>query len=114
MARFHCRCRKCDARKVLLMAPDQYATQPQCNVCSQRDFRIDAWMQKRNTRATSCFCGGYPFQHRISSFYCWHRKDGSDRLPGDDDFWSPGMSLEEHSALVAARTIELISTLTES
>lgn len=101
MSRFHCRCRRCGARKVLRRIPDDYVKQPQCNVCGKRDFRIDTWMQKRDTRAMSCFCGGYPFQHRRGSFYCFHRADGSDRLPGDEDFWTRDMTREEHDALVA-------------
>ncbi len=93
MARFHCRCRHCDARRVLKMRPDEYARQPQCNRCGKRDFRIDPWMQKRNTRAMACCCAGYWFRHRRGSLYCWHRMDGSVRSLGDPDFadrnWQP-------------------------
>lgn len=102
MSRFHCRCRRCDARKVLRRTPNEYVTQPQCNVCGKRDFRIDTWMQTRNTRAMSCFCGGYPFKHRRGSFYCQHRADGTDRLPGHEDFWTRDMSIEQHDELVAS------------
>lgn len=66
--------------------PDDYLRQPQCNVCGKRNFRIDAWMQKRNTHATACTCAGYWFWHRRGSLYCWKRADGTDRLPGDSDF----------------------------
>jgi hypothetical protein len=106
MSRFHCRCRKCDARKVLKLKPEEYKVQPQC-MCGQRDFRIDKWMQTRNTKAAACFCGGYHFKHRMSSLYCFKRKDGTERYPGDHDFWSRDMTQEDHDALVAQRLGEL-------
>ncbi|HDR8962511.1 TPA: hypothetical protein QDB13_000060 [Burkholderia vietnamiensis] len=86
MARFHCRCRNCETRRVLKKRPDEYVRQPQCDVCGRRDFRIDSWMQKRNTRLMACTCAGYWFWHRRGSLYCWHRADGSIRSPGDPDF----------------------------
>jgi hypothetical protein len=106
MPRFHCRCRKCDARKVLRFKPEEYKVQPQC-FCGARDFRIDKWMNNRDTKTNACFCEGYHFKHRMSSLYCWKRKDGSDRYPGDPDFWDRNMTQEEHDALVAQRLGEL-------
>ncbi|QOV06327.1 hypothetical protein CPT_Maja_107 [Burkholderia phage Maja] len=57
-------------------------------------------MNDRDTGKTRCDCAGYWFPHRRSSIYCQHRKDGSDRLPGHEDFWTRDMSQEEHDALV--------------
>lgn len=105
MARFHCRCRKCDARKVLRFKPEEYKVQPQC-LCGRRDFRIDKWMQTRDTKINACFCGGYHFKHRQASLYCFFRKDGTGRYPGDSDFWDRNMSQEEHDALVECKRQE--------
>lgn len=55
----------------------------------------------------ACVCGAYHFKHRMGSFYCWFRKDGSERMLGDDDFWDRNMTEEEHEALVAAKKAEL-------
>lgn len=107
MSRYHCRCRKCDARKVLRFKPEEYKVQPQCNVCGVRDFRIDKWMNERDTKTNACFCGGYHFKHRRSSFYCWFRKDGTERMLGDPDFWDRNMSQEDHDALVESKNMEL-------
>jgi hypothetical protein len=105
MARFHCRCRKCDARKVLRFKPEEYKVQPQC-ICGRRDFRVDRYMQTRDTKTNACFCEGYPFKHRRSSLYCWFRRDGTGRYPGDPDFWDRNMSQEEHDALVESKRLE--------
>lgn len=93
--RYHCRCRRCRARKVLRRHPDGYTRQPQCRVCGQRDFVVDAWMMKRDTHAAACTCGGYHFWHRMGSKHCWHRADGSDRLPGDADFIDRNMEIHQ-------------------
>lgn len=106
MARFHCRCRKCDARKVLKYHPDTYDVQPQCK-CGARNFRIDKWMNNRDTSKTVCTCAGYHFWHRMGSLYCWHRKDKTERFPGDPDFWDRNMTQEEHDALVEAKRAEI-------
>jgi hypothetical protein len=57
-------------------------------------FRIDNWMQKRNTRITGCMCSGYSWagnmsgaMHRRGSLRCWYRNDGTRREYGDDDFF---------------------------
>lgn len=84
--RHHCRCRRCETRRVLARHPDDYTRLPACRVCGAKDYRVDAWMMKRNTRRMACTCGGYHFWHRIGSLYCHHRADGSVRLPGDADF----------------------------
>lgn len=86
MARWHTRCRKCQTRRVLARHPDEYIRQPACRVCGQRNYRVDQWMMKRNTFSQRCNCGGYWFPHRMGSTHCWHRPDGSARLPGDNDF----------------------------
>lgn len=93
MSRCHTRCRKCQARRVLARHPDLYDRPPKCGNCGAQDYRVDGWMNSRNTRAAACTCNGYvvmtrrpPWPHRIGSPYCWHRKDGSVREPGDPDF----------------------------
>jgi hypothetical protein len=109
MPRVHCRCRKCDARKVLKFKPEEYKVQPQCNICAARNFRIDKWMSERDTKTNACLCEGYPFKHRMGSLYCWKRKDGTDRYVGDPDFWSRDMSQEDHDRLVAEKESEMLA-----
>ena len=82
----HCRCRRCATRRALPKPPEQYQIQPACRTCGARDYRIDRWMMRRDTHAQACTCSGYWFWHRQGSRYCWHRKDGSLRLPTDADF----------------------------
>jgi hypothetical protein len=93
MARYHVRCRKCETRHVFKMMPDEYRRIPSCRSCGEKSFRIDRWMNTRDTKATACSCNGYvvlthraPWPHRIGSPYCWYRKDGTQRMPGDADF----------------------------
>ncbi|MBR8234634.1 hypothetical protein K6W26_22990 [Burkholderia sp. AU42008] len=111
MARFHCRCRHCDRRKVLLDKPDvlEQSAYPQCD-CGERNWRIDKWMMQRNAGTTRCDCAGWWFPHRMGCFYCLHRKDGSDRLPGHPDFWTRDMTQEQHDALVARYQSESLET----
>lgn len=75
------------------MTPDEYYRLPKCNNCGAQDYRLDHWMNRRDTKATACDCAGYvvmtrraPWPHRIGSPYCWFRKDGSQRELGDADF----------------------------
>jgi hypothetical protein len=65
-------------------------------VCGRRDFRPDAWMNKRNTRAMGCMCSGYAWAgnmsgalHRKGSKQCWYRADGTRREYGDADYYKP-------------------------
>ncbi|ABL96738.1 hypothetical protein BcepF1.007 [Burkholderia phage BcepF1] len=99
--RFHCRCRKCDRRRVFRDNPEKVEAKlfPRCE-CGKRDWRLDKWMNNRDTGKTRCDCAGYSFPHRMSTIYCWHRKDGSDRLPGHEDFWTRDMTQEQHDELV--------------
>jgi hypothetical protein len=87
---------------VLVDKPDvlEQAAYPAC-ACGTKNWRIDKYMMRRDTRATRCDCPGYWFPHRMGCFYCQHRADGSDRLPGDPDFWGRDMTQEQHDALVA-------------
>lgn len=97
MSRFHVRCRKCGARRVLPKRPEKYARLPACMSCGKKSYRIDKWMQNRNTKKMACTCAGYvPFTrnpkttvwelHRKGSPYCHYRADGTERMPGDADF----------------------------
>lgn len=59
-----------------------------------------------NTRDTSlkgagCICSGYWFLHRRGSRFCWYRKDGSQRMPGDADFADRELSDDEIAAIAA-------------
>ncbi|WP_321967038.1 hypothetical protein [Burkholderia cepacia] len=100
MAGFHVRCRKCEKRRVLRKHPDLYIkSPPQCESpgCDSRSYRVDKHMQERDTRAMGCFCSGYNFggiMHRRGSKYCWYRKDGTVRVPGDSDFADRDYPLE--------------------
>jgi hypothetical protein len=91
MARYHCRCARCDARRVLSMKPDEYIRVPKC-ICGHQRWYLSHWMNKRDTRSMACNCAGYVhvtnrvFPHRKGSKYCWFRKDGSQRMEGDADF----------------------------
>lgn len=94
MSRVHCRCRHCETRRVLKQHPDEYLIVPQCRVCGKRSFRVDGWMNRRNTRAMGCMCSGYSWagnmtgaMHRRGSKRCWFRADGTQRSYGDDDYF---------------------------
>lgn len=96
--RYHVRCRKCQARRVLSKHPDDYKIFPVCRSpgCGSVSYRIDKWMMERNTsvhgpKALGCNCQGYPWSgaggvHQKGSKYCWFRRDGTPRYPGDPDF----------------------------
>ncbi|MGN6701479.1 MAG: hypothetical protein ACTHKB_00770 [Burkholderiaceae bacterium] len=99
MSRFHVRCRQCETRRVLPKHPEEYLRLPPCRHCGAKSYRVDKWMNRRNTLAMSCGCAGYihltgrpGWRHRQGSKYCWHRKDGTQRLPGDSDYFD---ALEE-------------------
>lgn len=103
MARYHCRCRVCETSKVLPKHPEEYRREPQCPHCFARSWRPDAWMNKRDTslKGMGCACSGYHFTHRKGSKFCWYRKDGEQRMPGDADFNDRHMTDEEIAAIAA-------------
>lgn len=95
--RSHYRCKECRTRHVFHFAPDSYAKPKKCRHCGSTAFRLDGWMNNRDTKAMACTCKGYvPFTrnpkttvweiHRKGSPYCWFRKDGTQRMEGDADF----------------------------
>jgi hypothetical protein len=94
------------------MKPDDYYRLPTCENCGAQDYRIDRWMNSRDTAASKCDCAGYvvmthraPWPHRIGSPYCWFRKDGTQRMPGDNDFKDYQMEQNEWhqtNSLIAA------------
>jgi hypothetical protein len=95
MARYHVRCSnyKCKTRHVFKNHPDCYGNKKKCRKCGNTKFTVDVWMNSRDTRAMGCMCAGYPWaglmsgaMHRKGSKYCWYRKDGTQRMPGDEDF----------------------------
>lgn len=81
----HCRCRRCDRRKLLPMHPDDYIRKRRCLWCGG-DYRVDKWMQNRWKTYVTCNCDGYHFPHREGSKYCLFRKGSIRRLPGDADY----------------------------
>lgn len=99
MSRFHVRCRTwaCKARRVLKKHPSQYYRQPKCESCGRTGevWRVDRWMQERNTRLLGCTCAGYAWagymsgaMHRRGSLKCWYRADGTQRVPEDEDYYN--------------------------
>ncbi|MDR6445572.1 hypothetical protein J2794_001663 [Paraburkholderia terricola] len=86
MIRYHVRCCHCATRRCLRKHPDQFASLPRCSVCGRRTYRLDRWMNRRDTTKTRCDCEGYWFPHRRGSLFCWYRSDGTGRFPGDTDF----------------------------
>lgn len=86
MSRCHVRCRHCATRRCLRRNPRHYARLPACTVCGKRNYRVDRWMNRRDTGKTRCDCAGYWFPHRRGSLFCWNRADGTGRYPGDPDF----------------------------
>ncbi|RDU99410.1 hypothetical protein DWV00_08655 [Trinickia dinghuensis] len=86
MPRCHVRCRHCMTRRCLKRLPSQYIRLPACDVCGRRNYRVDRYMNRRDTGKARCDCAGYWFPHRRGSLFCWWRADGSPRYPGDPDF----------------------------
>ena len=86
MIRCHVRCKHCATRRALPRRLSEYMRVPSCNVCGRRNWRIDTWMNRRDTTAARCDCAGYWFPHRRASLYCHHRKDGTMRMFGEPDF----------------------------
>lgn len=84
--RCHVRCRHCETRRCLKRKLSEYLRVPACEVCGKRDYRVDRWMNRRNTTRMTCTCAGYWFPHRQGSLFCWSRADGTQRYPGDPDF----------------------------
>lgn len=96
--RWHLRCSnsKCQARGVSRAHPDTWEKERKCWSCGGTRFRVDKWMQNRDTRREGCTCSGYKWPgamtgalHRKGSKACWYRKDGTQRMPGDPDFYDP-------------------------
>jgi hypothetical protein len=112
--RHHVRCRKCDKRRVLRRHPEQYAVRylPKCE-CGAKDWRVDWWMMRRNTRLMGCTCAGYVWagnmsgaMHRRGSLRCYYRSDGSSREYGDSDYYIDP-DWENEGGLICIGTPEL-------
>jgi len=64
-------------------------------------------MNKRDTsvKGMGCICDGYyrlwNGPHRKGSKYCYFRRDGTQRMPGDPDFTDRELSDEEIAAIAA-------------
>lgn len=62
--RLPCRCRKCEARKTVVVrrsrgnAEDQLIAE-RCSVCGSRGFRVDNWRKLNEWHAGGCRCGAY-------------------------------------------------------
>jgi hypothetical protein len=71
--RYRCRCQKCRTRKTLSMKPVDYLKPPPCPSCGSRKWTIDKYRHRKELGSRlTCYCGGYPFMHRIKSGYCYH------------------------------------------
>lgn len=104
MARIHVRCSKetCKKRAVFSMHPDEYKIPRKCEGCGGSRFRvIKKWHRERGDRM-QCTCAGRVYgevkasdhsasmpPHVRGSQRCWYRKDGTTRMPGDEDFNDP-------------------------
>lgn len=99
MARYHVRCSrdKCRARDVFAKHPDDYRTPRKCACCGGTKFCIIKDIIKHSGHI-DCTCGGYrwggnwtanPPPHRRGSRFCWFRRNGTQRMPGDADFDDP-------------------------
>src|SRR5574343_110273 len=61
-------------------------------------LREDKWMNTRNNKLLKCLCNGYAAPHfppRRGSRFCYFRKDGTRRLPGDPDFHDQQLEWEK-------------------
>lgn len=101
--RYNVRCsrKSCQARKVLNKHPLDYKILPVCDNCGGTKFRIDWSRMRQDHKRDSCNCAGYQWSafggvHRKGSKFCWFRKDGTQRMPGDADFNDP--TYDEHHA----------------
>lgn len=89
---FNVRCSRetCKARDHFAKHPDEYLRPRKCRCCGGTKFRVDLTHMKRNKalQGEGCKCAGYLWDcpHTIGSPYCWYRKDGTQRMPGDPDF----------------------------
>lgn len=81
---FHVRCRRCLTRRSLPRHLDDYKRVPACRVCGERNYRADAWMNKR--KVITCRCPGVPVlaargcPHQHGSVGCEFNPDGSTRI----------------------------------
>lgn len=96
-------------RRVLPKHPDEYVRVPKCEGCGGIKYYVSHWMNRRDTKKMSCNCRGYVHHtrnpsttvweiHRRGSKYCWYRKDGTQRMPGDPDFFDIEMEKQEKAA----------------
>lgn len=68
---------QCGQRKTLAKHPDDYIRLPKCPACGAQNWMIDKWRLKHEVRGNGdvCRCGGYHFQHRKGSKYCYEHPD---------------------------------------
>lgn len=97
--RFNVRCSKeaCKMRAVFSKHPDDYKVPRKCDGCGGTKFRVIKNMVRERC-AVTCDCAGYKWgdnhtasrpPHRRGSRFCYYRKDGTLRMPGDADFEDP-------------------------
>jgi len=71
--------RQCGARRTLRKHPTKYSAEryiPQCPSCGARNWLVDTNRIKRlRSGKDACYCGGYHFQHRRGSRYCYYHPD---------------------------------------
>ena len=82
--------------------PDDYQRQWKCAGCGGTQFRVIV-NRPKDRCAALCTCGGYQWvqpwargnaPHRRGSRFCYYRKDGTLRQPGDEDFEDPNYEAE--------------------
>ena len=73
------------------MHPDDYVRRPKCKFCSMKGkpvyLKPDSYMNNRVLPV--CNAGCYHFPHRQGSRYCFFRKNGERKQPGDPDWFDP-------------------------
>ena len=71
--------RQCGARRTLRKHPSEYSAEryiPQCPVCGARNWMVDTnRIRTLRSGVQVCDCGGYHFQHRRGSRYCYYHPD---------------------------------------
>jgi hypothetical protein len=64
---------QCGARQTLAKNPKDYIRLPKCRQCGGQTWMVDRNRIRRlRSGVDICGCGGYHFQHRRGSKFCYH------------------------------------------
>lgn len=101
MSRIYIRCSRetCRLRYTVKLEPLNF----KCRKCGNEKYRLDKTAMARDNAKMSCLCTGYKWgddrtskaPHRKGSRQCHYRKDGTQRFPGDPDYWFETLEEEE-------------------